>query len=62
MVRILIQQISYHVLLEKPINKKVELELFRDGKLQKLQVIVLKPESDDPFNTDTSINKSNNNV
>lgn len=47
---------------ETPINKKVELELFRDGKLQKLQVIVLKPESDDPFNTDTSINKSNNNI
>lgn len=34
---------------ETPINKSVEIEIFRDGKSQKLSAVVAKPEKDDPF-------------
>ena len=40
------------IVAETPINKSVELEVFRDGKIQKLFTTVTKPEKDDPFAKD----------
>lgn len=37
---------------ETPINKSVELEILREGKDQKILVVIAKPEKDDPFAQD----------
>jgi serine protease Do len=40
---------------ETPINKTVEMEIFRDGKSQKIPLVVAQPEKDDPFSKDKEI-------
>ncbi len=40
------------IVSETPVNKSVEMEVFRDGKVQTLSAVVAKPEKDDPFTKD----------
>jgi serine protease Do len=42
---------------ETPINKSVEMEVFRDGVTQKLFAVVTKPDKDDPFARDETSNE-----
>ena len=48
---------------ETPINTTVEMEIFRDGKNEKVSAVVAKPDKDDPFAKDQDkVNKAEKSV